>query len=86
MARHILARATYQAPTDTRGGRWAVSVDGRRKSVPYDFALTYEDNARAAIERALSGATWLGITRLEPITRKVPAHARARWFAVMLET
>lgn len=56
----MVIRTRYHGPTNTRGSRIsATTVTGKRVYVPYDRALSSEDNHIAAARKAADLIAWI---------------------------
>jgi len=55
----MFIRTRYHGPTDTRGSRIsATTISGKRVYVPYDHALSINDNHTAAARKAADLVAW----------------------------
>jgi len=55
----MFIRTRYHGPTDTRGSRVsATTVTGKRVYVPWDHALSIDDNHNAAARKAADLIAW----------------------------
>ena len=49
----------YHGPTNYRGSRWKAKAAGMKSvTVPYDYAVSDEDNARQAADQFLANTGW----------------------------
>jgi len=70
-----LFRVKFLSPTNTKGSRYSVNAFGRRLTVPADYSLTPEENARAVLLRALDG---------RPVEYVSPSSGTSSGFAFMV--
>ena len=49
----------YHGPTNTRGSRWTAKAEGMKSvTLPYDYAISDEENAKQTAEQFLENTGW----------------------------
>ena len=52
----------YAGPTNSRGSRWIATCAAGKITVPYDYALDTQGNAKAAVQALCQKLGWTGRT------------------------